>query len=76
MGNETAGNNLRVTLVDTFAVLKQTPTLTKDAIYFLSRFISPDSSRATVPALHDLKGLGVATELIPFLRSITRGCEE
>lgn len=76
MGNEAAGVNLRLTYVDTLRAMEAEPQLSGDALRILGRFISPEVSRSTIPATLGIRGKGIATELLLFARTSTRGCGE
>lgn len=76
MGADPAGTALRLAIVDGTRALEGAPRLTRDMMGVVARFVDPEVSRTALPAILDLKGAGVLTELIGFLRSVFVGCAD
>lgn len=73
LGSDPAGEALRLMLIELSAVLEQEPQLTRDLTAVMTRFISEENARVTVPALLGLRGAGVLTELLAFLSDVLDG---
>lgn len=76
MGADPAGTALRLAIVDGARALEQAPRLGRDMLGVMARFVDPEISRVALPAVLDLRGAGVLTELIAFLRAVVIGCSD
>jgi hypothetical protein len=75
MAEDESGDRLLEGLLEVMDVLAQDPRKAKDLAEVASRFINPETSRQFLPLIHDLKGRGLFTEILAFIRTWLLGCQ-